>query len=164
MTVQIDAHAKEISLRVAKRYAKIMPRYRDVFEVVALEGVFDASRNLPDGTTEERWKQLCADASRWRIRKMLFEERKHEAVVTMTTEALDEMFEHDRMFAAIDSADAIEGLLGLLGGRQRELCRLVYSEGLNVRAACRQLGIPYSTGDKIHTNALARLRARLAAA
>lgn len=64
--------------------------------------------------------------------------------------------------AASAAAEAFEALLKPLRARERQLLRLVYRDGHDLRSAGRALGVVKSRASTIHSGALARLRARLA--
>jgi RNA polymerase sigma factor (sigma-70 family) len=144
--------AIKVAKRVASRYGKRIPRYRDEIESAAIFSVIRDARQT-----------TASAASHFGVRRFLNHERKHERATTTPTEALDELLNRHDGFDEVDSRDSLERLLALLVGKQREVVRAVYVQGLSIPEAAESLGMAERTCRYHHDRAISRLRERCAA-
>lgn len=147
--------------KLAQWYEERLPRLTAEIESAANLGAVRAAASFIPHTKAswKRWSGLCVRSeikdflrSTYLRRQELWGQDELEAI-------LDERGKGD----TVEERDALEGLLALLPARHRDLCRLVYRDGLSPYSAGQSLGVTGKHGCKIHGEALRILRDTLAA-
>lgn len=152
--------------RIAQRYAKVFPEHAEDLESSATWGTVRAasSWNPDKGACWNRWliKSVRLEVQKFlrsgyvRHHKPCFEEWIDEAVDDRQVDPACEQSE--------ESKQEIEAMLSLLPERQREVCSLVYKNGITPSQAGVALGFSAIYGRKLHQRAIEWLRKRLPAA
>jgi RNA polymerase sigma factor (sigma-70 family) len=145
--------------RIARRYARIFPEHEHEFRSSALWGVVRAASSYDPvkGETWERWSLLAAkgEISDFLDNSYL----KRRSSIANEESLLDNQSELEYS----DKTDRVRELLSTLPGKHRELCEIVYLEGVSPSAAARTMGLSESSGRRIHIEAMELLRLELAA-
>ena len=159
---ELAIESVERAEKIAERYSRIFPQHAQEFHSSALWGVMRAASSFdPDkGQIWERWSRLSINGeikdflsgSYVKVCKSLPE---HEA---------KQIIDNHRIGVFDDEPDdSIDKLLDRLPEKHKELCRLVYYEGLGATEAGIALGFSHSYGSRIHQEAMNFLRHELAA-
>jgi RNA polymerase sigma factor (sigma-70 family) len=143
--------------RIARRYTRIFPEHEQDFKSSALWGVVRAASSF-DPVKGEVWERWSLLAIKGEIKDFL-----NNSYFKMRCRITDEELLVDNRSDYTDKTERIRELLSKLPGKHRELCELVYFEGLSLSAAGLTLGLSESHGRWIHREAIELLRSELAA-
>jgi RNA polymerase sigma factor (sigma-70 family) len=152
----LASKAAQTAVSIAARYARLHPKYADEIRSSANWGAVRAAASyVPgDGRTWDRWSKYVI---RCEVREFL-----GSPWVRRCQQADDEAL--GQIEAADVQADGGTGLfdldrvLAVLTPAQREVCNLVYKEGLSPTEAGRKLGLSDNWGCKLHKQAVDRLK------
>jgi len=143
--------------RIAERYAKIFPKHEQEFKSSALWGVMRAASSFdPDkGDIWERWSALAMEGEILDLIDAPYYKRFQSLNFT---ELIPDM---RQMSADLDQDESNANVRKILCGlppKHRELCDLVYTQGLSAAEAGLSLGLSEKHGRKIHSEAMVFLR------
>lgn len=161
-----QALAEEATVRanaVAKRFTRIYPEYEQDIESAANFGaVRAASTYIPEmNGVWGRWSGLCI---RGEIQNFLGSPSIRGRRL-WSDEALEAVQAEQRAAenVELDASLSYERLMGLLPEKHRQLCEMIYGQGMTASNAAKHMGYSPNHGSKIHKEAIAILRKSLAA-
>lgn len=157
---RLAAESMPYAKRVAARYARQYPRFRDDLESAAMLGVLKATRTRDDEQSVwDFWLKRCV---RWGIGQRLKELRRkgfyNQELQARSGEAAYEFEVENQELREIDFSDLVDVGLDCLTKQQRSVITSVYLKDLTVTEAGNILGLSHNRASEIHHEALAKLK------
>jgi RNA polymerase sigma factor (sigma-70 family) len=147
--------------KIAKRYARLNPRYAQDIESSAYWGAVRAAREYDKSRDDRVWLRWSSLLISYEIREFLRSAWVRHASQA-EEEVLEELESSDRPMCEAEQ-DGFDRLVGMLTPTQRDVCALVYRAGMSPAEAGRALGMKGRRGCRVHKEAVERLREILGA-
>lgn len=159
---ELAALAVKQASRVAKRWERLRPKYADEIQSAAHLASIKAASTF-DGTKGLTMDQWACMWTKWEI--VGFLKSSYASRFDDFGSIEDENFENDDgdLSHEFDEREMVQSLLSRLTRRQREICELVYVDGMTPHGAGKALGISPTYACHVHKQALERLRGMVAA-
>lgn len=159
---ELAALAVKQASRVAKRWERLRPKYADEIQSAAhlaaikAASTFDDTKGVPLGKWAEMW-------TKWEIMGFLKSSYAARFDDFESIDEEDQVDAEDGPMYEFDEREMVQSLLSRLTRRQREICELVYKEGMTPHSAGGALGISPDHACCVHRKAIERLRGMVAA-
>lgn len=153
---ELAALAVDQTTRIAKRWSKLRPEYADELQSAAHLAAMKAAETYDEagGQSWSRWVEMWARCYSVKFLKTRYASQG----LGDSSAALDDACDEDSGASTIDGMEAVRALLARLTKRQREICELVYVNGMTPYSAGRTLGIRPENACRLHRGAIEKLR------
>lgn len=161
---ELAASGMSLADSIARRYKKLCPTYEQDIDSAANYGALRAAATyVPEMKgIWERWCGLCVHGEIKNFFTSPYQKRRK-----LSDDMDDDMerisYEEYRNSKQAREYMMYEKAMNLLPEKHRQLCELVYQEGMTAGRAGIELGYTSNHGDKLHREAIAILREHLAA-
>lgn len=156
---QSDLAARYIPLatRMARRFRYVFPRERPDFRSAAYLGLCQAARRFDPavGVDFATYARHWIDGAMRRHRAHVWDGRPEHLPADILDTARP-------VWSDLDDRDAAIDLIRRLPGKHRHLCRLLYLDGLDRRAAARVMGLSKARVSRLHNEAMRLMRRQAA--